>query len=86
MKLSYTQTFETELELPNPQAHAKKQLLANVYEVLDKIFVPVREVCLVDETVSYTLDFHIISDPELRQIIQNSYNMGITSGMPRILH
>jgi hypothetical protein len=86
MKLSWTQTFEAELELANPQQHAKQQLLTQVYQVLDKIFTPQREVCAIDETVCYTLDFNIIANHELQQIIQNSYNMGITSGMPRILH
>lgn len=86
MKINYNQSFTQELELPDPVAHAKQQLLTQVYQILDKIFTPQREVCLVDETVCYTLDFNIIANHELQQIIQNSYNMGITSGMPRILH
>jgi len=86
MKINYNQSFSQELELPNPQAYAKSQLLQQVTQVLDKIFVPVREVQPADETVCYSLDFHIIADHELRQIIQNSFNMGQQTATSRVLH
>ena len=86
MKINYQQTFLEELHLDNPQAHAKQQLLAQVYQVLDKIFDPSREVQPADETVTYSLDFHIIADHELRQIIQNSYNLGQQCASSRVLH
>jgi hypothetical protein len=86
MKINYNQSFSQELELDNPQQHAKRQLLAQVYQVLDKIFDPSREVCPVDETVCYSLDFHIIADHELKTIIQNSYNLGQQTATPRVLH
>lgn len=86
MKINYNQSFSQELELDNPQAHAKQQLLAQVYQVLDKIFVPQREVCAADETITYSLDFHIIADHELRVIIQNAFNLGQQTSGSRVLH
>ena len=86
MKINYNQSFSQELELDNPQQHAKRQLLAQVYQVLDKIFDPQREVLPADEVVQYSLDFHIIADHELRQNIQNSFNMGQQTSASRILH
>jgi hypothetical protein len=86
VKINYNQSFTDELELPNPQQHAKRQLLAQVYQVLDKIFDPQREVCPADEVVQYSLDFHIIADHELKQIIQNSYNLGQQTSVSRVLH
>jgi hypothetical protein len=86
MKINWQQTFLEELHLDNPPAHAKRQLLAQVNQVLDKIFDPQREVMPADEVVQYSLDFHIIADHELRQIIQNSFNMGQQTSGSRILH
>lgn len=86
MKLNYNQSFSQELELDDPQQHAKRQLLAQVYQILDKIFDPDREVHPADECVQYSLDFHILVDHELRQIIQNSYNLGQQTATSRILH
>jgi len=86
MRINYNQSFSQELELDNPQQHAKRQLLAQVYQVLDKIFDPVREVLPADEVVCYSLDFHIIADHELKTIIQNSYNLGQQCATSRILH
>jgi hypothetical protein len=86
MKINWQQTFLEELHLDNPPAHAKRQLLAQVYQVLDKIFDPQREVLPADEVVQYSLDFHIIADHELRQIIQNSYNLGQQTAGSRVLH
>jgi len=86
MKINYNQSFTDELQLDNPQQHAKRQLLAQVYQVLDKIFDPSREVQPADEVVCYSLDFHIIADHELKQIIQNSYNLGQQTASSRVLH
>lgn len=86
MKINYNQSFAQELQLNDPPAHAKRQLLAQVVEVLDKIFDPLREVMPGDETVQYSLDFHIIADHELRQIIQNSYVLGQQTATTRVLH
>lgn len=86
MRINYNQSFLQELELDDPQAHAKRQLLAQVYQVLDKIFDPVRKVQPADETITYSLDFHIIADHELRQIIQNSFNLGQQTSGSRVLH
>jgi len=86
MKINYNQSFVEELELPNPQQHAKRQLLAQVYQVLDKIFDPSRTVMPADEVVQYSLDFNIIADQELRQIVQNAFVLGQQTATARILH
>jgi len=86
MKINYNQSFSQELELDNPQQHAKRQLLAQVYQVLDKIFDPSRTVLPADELVQYSLDFHIIADHELKTIIQNSFNLGQQTATSRVLH
>lgn len=86
MKINYNQSFSQELELDNPQQHAKQQLLAQVNQVLDKIFDPQREVMPADEVVQYSLDFHIIADHELKTIIQNAYNLGQQTAASRVLH
>lgn len=86
MKINYNQSFTQELELEDPQQHAKQQLLQQVYQVLDKIFDPDRTIMPADELVCYSLDFHIIADHELRQIIQNAYNLGQQTAGSRVLH
>jgi len=86
MKFNVEQTFAEELELADPTAHAKRQLLATLTQVCDKIFVPQREVCAVRETVSYSLDLNILSDQELQQLMETMYQRGVFSQMSSTKH
>ena len=86
MKLSYTQTFETELQLPDPQQHAHEQIFTQLAQLLAKVFVCSREVLPAQELVRYSISLNILTDQELERVIKTAFEHGFQSAWPRTLH
>ena len=86
MKISYSQTFETELQLADPQQHAQEQIFTQLTQLLAKVFVCEREVLPAEEAVRYSISLNILSDQELERVIKTAFEHGFQSSWPRTLH